>query len=792
MTPWSNRSSKQVSDAAARGYSEVSAVWFCFVLFLVLIGFGAYMHFESRIVELRDKKRVENVQIESRNYVTELRRAQHKPLIELVNRKATVTMANLDMEVVRVSQMKEFGEALTKQVEGMLGSTSNLNQYKGGFPGKRVHDDDEGSSPEINLQGVETSASDSGDVVLSTLRSEGLMHLYGRGSAARGKNDGALALTTDEVKREWEDKFASRAVGADAPEGEIGAVLDNPVSAPTITYGQILGHYLDAYRHLRSSVERLRAVAASQRDTGSGTGWNNPENAARATVTGNAGNWSSELDAARQAATTALAAALGKVYDAAGGPADSAIVNEYVEARQAMLAAESLVKMFQTLDENGEMVDRSAGDAQDALSSAKDELSTLQRDLDAVKARLGHTDDASPEEAIRRQEAWHNVDRQVDVLMAVDSSERILNTFTSKGASHNEYRGNVKTALESVRDNFESALTQARRAATDYDTYSKEYANKKGMDSAKYTDPHGREIHQGAGGARGQDIAETLKLVYGDSDEVASLEDVLKQGIGDLEMVTELITALKDDLEKETNETLQPAIDMSRKAVRRDGQNLSNLLVTNRFFFDIPRGQIVGDPTNPAPSARTRRPIAMAVAYIDLGSDHNLKEGVRFGVYEPLMGGARDYKAVARVVQVDENMSRVTLQYLPGVDPVTKPVVKGDRLSNALFNPSYERNAVVLAPEGQSFLASDIGSELVPHHFKVQTKLDEDTDMIILTGSRSDSLAALSSDEDADDESGPWFKDNEDFQEAKRRGLRVFFFEDQIRPLIPNVRGWKR
>ncbi|MCB9882556.1 MAG: hypothetical protein H6834_12270 [Planctomycetes bacterium] len=754
-----------------RGASEVGAVWFCLILGITLVCLGAYLHFEARIAELRAARANGTEALKARLDYTELRRAQHVPLMALTGRSADVQVAGVDLRVVRPRHVKEFAQEVESSSRGLLDAPSQMNAFKSDFYLKRLYDKNRGIVPAIDgIEGVSVEGA-SGEDAMNELR-KGLVHPFGRATTSvRSDADGGVQVDFSAVKEQWTNFYDDYPSGEDL-DAEVDAIFpavalsqDKPnLGLVTILQGMALG-----YRHLDDATEQLKAVAEAGRAKGSDARWNSLENVAKATLTGTASGLPSKLQTARTDIEKALAQALGSFYDASGSAAGDEVVQRFVDLRRSAAGPQAVV----ALEEAGGAPGEELVDAADA----KSELERVDGEMRTLEGELGWTDG--------KRRIGVLLDDYVAQLDLVDSLERIGTFYPNEEASVEGFRAATQSAAERVRDGVQGVLAQTRVRANDYKDTAEAYAQTRGAIPG-ISDTFGRTIKSEPESSQAKDIADALKLVYDETtDPVPPVDDVISVGPGDITNVVALIEDLKRRQDTERTDEVEPAIDGTIKKLRRDGRRLGDLLVSNRFFIDIARGSIVGDPTTFGQSEMR--------AIIDLSTKNNIAAGMRFGVYEPKQGGARHYKAVAVVLEVGPITSRVALRYLPGVDPVTDPVTKGDWLSNPVYNPVYRRNAVVIAPPGSEYLVRDVAERLTPNHFQVQEEVTENSDMVVLVGRRED-LFPKGAVEDLGDEVdlAPWFQEHPAFIAAQQRGLSVFFFDNDIEPLIPGSTTWMR
>jgi hypothetical protein len=118
----------------------------------------------------------------------------------------------------------------------------------------------------------------------------------------------------------------------------------------------------------------------------------------------------------------------------------------------------------------------------------------------------------------------------------------------------------------------------------------------------------------------------------------------------------------------------------------------------------------------------------LGLAYIDIGAEQRLAPGVTFRVLSPEVGSTR-VKAMAEVVSVEPEMAEVLIyDVADGFDPV----VKGDVLVNELYDPTGERNAVLIGRFGGAYDEGELRALLGRMGINVQDNLALTTDYAIV------------------------------------------------------------
>lgn len=817
-SPW--RIGVRAARPSERGVSSVGAVWFVLLLLLTLLCFLWYLDSSAQIEEdSRERARLDQ-QLLARKDRTEYRKAQLKALTHVIGpRSAVPTLPGAPEEgglsVTRVKDLKTFAEDVAKFAQAIFDRGTESSKHKPDFYLKRFLDEDgmvPPASPALGMTYDEEgyrSASDkktAGLAVMTELRKLFATPFGGETSDAKNAADGEMAIKFRDLRAQWASLYeaVARNVSGDDALSEQRAIDSartvgaGDAWAPTISLLEIVQQIALKYEDLKLDTERLRAtweIAHGGVEAPADAAWNDLRRAARVLQVGDKAGWDQKLAAARGAEREALKTALGAAYGAAGVGDD--LVDAFVAARMAMQSAELTVSMLGgQAPEAGEGVTARAFEPlsdseRSALDAARRDLTERGAELRRVESQLGWSEGKEP--------IGGRLDLHVDRLAQIERYGKLAALFTQKRGddetfdySTEGYRAFLTERANALKRGLQGSLEDLRREAVAFDErYAGTFAARAGLPSDLYTDPNERAVASVGGEAK--DTAEAYALPFGAQRGPAELGEVLKKGIGDLTKVVELAKAETAALEQKRTSEIVPATQKTEKSVRDRGQRLGGLLVSDSIdtvFPDVAKGQILQAPAGPVESVRVSQPSGASVAFIDLDAGDNLRSGLSFFVVEPLPRGAKRVKAVAVVDRVGApgEPSRVQLTYLPGIDPLTHAVVRGDLLENSVFNANYRRNAVIVAPEGESYSALAVQDILGKQNFAFQEAVDENTDLVILTGSRRDSLRAMAPTEDGEGgDEKPWFQDNELFQEAERRGLNIFFFEDDVRVRVPSV-----
>ncbi|MBK9383352.1 MAG: hypothetical protein IPN34_00805 [Planctomycetes bacterium] len=806
---------------AERGVSTVGASWFVLLLLLTLFCFAWYLDSTMRLQEDSRERLRQDQQLAARKDRTEYRKAQLKALSQVIGaRSALPTLPGAPDEggttATRVKDLKAFAEDLAKYAQPIFDRGTPSSKHKPDFYLKRLFDEDGMIPPKSPVLGVSydeeayRAASDkktAGLAVMTELRKLFSTPFGGETSDAKNATDGELAIKFRDLRAQWAtlyDAVARNVTGDDAVSEQKAIDATRSAGAgdawaPTISLIEIMQQISLKYADLQLDTERLRAaweVAHGGVEAPADAAWNDLRRAARVLQTGDKAGWDQKLAEARQAEREALKTALGAAYGAAGVGDEQ--VDAFVAARLAMQPAELVLSMLdgKAPEAGAEVTPKPFAPLSDAesqaLEAARRDFAERDSEMKRVEGQLGWSDG--------KPRLGRRLDLHVDRLAQIERYGRVASFFTEKRGesetyafSTEGYRVYLGERANALKSGFQRVLEDLRREAVAFDErYATTFAANAGLPEDLYTDPNERKTASVGGEAK--DTAEAYALPFGAARGSADLDAVVKTGIGDLTKVVELAKAETAALDTKRTGEIEPATQKTEKSVRDRGQRLAGLLVSDAIetvFPDVAKGQVLQAPAGPVASVRVSGSGSLsAVAFIDLDAGDNLRPGMTFFVVEPLPLGAKRVKAVAVVDRIgaEGEPSRVQLAYLPGIDPLTHAVVRGDVLENSVFNSTYRRNVMIVAPEGESYSALAVQDVIGKLNFTFQDAIDENTDMVILTGSRRDSLRAMAPSEEgeASDEK-PWFQENPLFQEAERRGLNVFFFEDDVRVRVPSV-----
>lgn len=210
------------------------------------------------------------------------------------------------------------------------------------------------------------------------------------------------------------------------------------------------------------------------------------------------------------------------------------------------------------------------------------------------------------------------------------------------------------------------------------------------------------------------------------------------------------------DLRRQLNDTEQAKVDQQTVLERQVAEAVENfkdrdakLIAARKSIEDAGRKSLQkeeslrtrlaeqGRKLNPfvaEPEAPDGRVLEVStdlnLGWIDLGSDNRLAMGTRFTVVSGLHGDKR-VKGMAEVTKIKANMAEVA--FIERNDPFDPPA-PGDLVFNPLFDPTGERNALLIGRFSGALSEGDLKALLESMNIKVQKSLDKNTDFLIVGG----------------------------------------------------------
>lgn len=118
----------------------------------------------------------------------------------------------------------------------------------------------------------------------------------------------------------------------------------------------------------------------------------------------------------------------------------------------------------------------------------------------------------------------------------------------------------------------------------------------------------------------------------------------------------------------------------------------------------------------------------LALGYLDIGAHQRLTRGMRFRIVSGSVGSTK-LKAFAEVTDVKPTRAEVRFT---GIVDRFDPVVAGDVAYNPLFDPTGERDAVLVGRFSGLFNEAELKILLANMNIKVQERLDHNTDYLIV------------------------------------------------------------
>lgn len=179
----------------------------------------------------------------------------------------------------------------------------------------------------------------------------------------------------------------------------------------------------------------------------------------------------------------------------------------------------------------------------------------------------------------------------------------------------------------------------------------------------------------------------------------------------------------------------------SEKATLED--RIRDILKKDRKNFESaePDGEIIlADPES-------------GYAWINRGKNHNLRRGTRFQVFQFIKGGRRKVKGVLLVKAVEADMAQCAI--LEGgavIDPISKrplsfplkddPVVKGDLITNPLYDPKDQQEFVFLGNRvtNRTYKLGELKRKITEGGGKVTNTVNIRTNFVVLLSNAEDEV----------------------------------------------------
>ncbi|WP_145201253.1 hypothetical protein [Planctomycetes bacterium Poly30] len=211
------------------------------------------------------------------------------------------------------------------------------------------------------------------------------------------------------------------------------------------------------------------------------------------------------------------------------------------------------------------------------------------------------------------------------------------------------------------------------------------------------------------------------------TQEKTDLEDSLKSEITRLETAS---SEQRSKLESKTDEVVQVrdevrlsarALEESQKAMSSTKANYTRKLNDITKRSEKPDGEISAVLS------------AYDMGIINLKASDRLSEGIVFNIVSGQPGADPSKpKGKARVTNVGTKFSEVEI--FDVVDPLGQPVVQGDKIYNALYEPKGERNAVFAGNITGSYNKPELLLLFEEIGINVQNELSNTTDFLIVGG----------------------------------------------------------
>lgn len=142
-------------------------------------------------------------------------------------------------------------------------------------------------------------------------------------------------------------------------------------------------------------------------------------------------------------------------------------------------------------------------------------------------------------------------------------------------------------------------------------------------------------------------------------------------------------------------------------------------------------------------------------AWINIGKNQNLRPGMVFHVYRFIKNGRRKLKGKIVINSIEADMAKATIvENAEMTDPFTRktkvlplkndPIIKGDFIQNALFDPNEQQHFVFLGTRvtNKIYKRNELKRKIEEAGGKVEKKISINTDYVILLEGAEDKFAA--------------------------------------------------
>lgn len=232
-----------------------------------------------------------------------------------------------------------------------------------------------------------------------------------------------------------------------------------------------------------------------------------------------------------------------------------------------------------------------------------------------------------------------------------------------------------------------------------------------------------------AQGERDAAIASRGQVTSSKDREIATLRsssadaaDAAQSRIEDLEQRVTQLTDQNSELDLEARRARQELQDQAR-AHEQELARFRTRLASLGQSLTLPKS----DTSQAADGSVLAVSDSLPIGWIDLGSRNRVVQGMRFDV---MTGGPNSrFKCKAEITEVEPDTSAVAFSALADR---FDPVVPGDVLVNPLFDPTGERNAVLVGRFDAAYNEKELRLLLADIGIKVQPKLDNTTHYLVV------------------------------------------------------------
>lgn len=340
--------------------------------------------------------------------------------------------------------------------------------------------------------------------------------------------------------------------------------------------------------------------------------------------------------------------------------------------------------------------------AQDDASSVQRSAQTAYQEKEQADERLAA---AIADAADRYEVLGFTTD-----FATIPSSVEAANTALSAAKAAFPDMGGVETfeaALPEMTKAYQAKVAQVAELQKTINTLTEqvkaERDAKKDLESAK--DERIAALTQ-----EKTDLEDSLK------SEITRLETASSEQRSKLESKTEEVVALSDTVRLGNR-----ALEESQKAMSSTKSNYTRRLNDITKRSEKPDGEISAVLS------------AYDMGIINLKATDRLSEGIVFNIVSGQPGAdINKPKGKARVTNVGTKFSEVEI--FDVVDPLGQPVVTGDKIYNALYEPKGERNAVFAGNITGSYNKPELLLLFEEIGINVQDELSNTTDFLIVGG----------------------------------------------------------